>query len=146
MNGRHVLVLGLGESGLAMARWCLREGARVRVADTRLRPPMLDAARALDVDLRLGSIDPDLLDGVDAIALSPGLAPRAEPQRALLDAARARAIPVMSEIELFARKLDAMKAADGYVPRVVAITGTNGKTTVTKLVGRLCAAAGRSCR
>jgi len=145
LRDRTVLVLGLGESGLAMARWCLREGARVRVADTRLRPPMVDAARALAVDLRLGSIDPEQLDGIDAIAISPGLSPRAEPQRALLDAARARAVPVLSEIELFAQKLSALKAADGYAPRVVAITGTNGKTTVTKLVGRLCEAAGRRC-
>lgn len=143
MIGRHVLVLGLGESGLAMARWCVAEGATVRVADTRAAPPGLDALRAIsaDVDVRLGPFDAALLDGIDLIAISPGLAPNAEPQRSLLAAA---GVEVVGEIELFARKLAALKTGTGYAPQVVAITGTNGKTTVTRLVGRLCASAGRA--
>lgn len=142
-DARHVLVLGLGESGLAMARWCLREGRRVRIADTREAPPMRAALGDADVDLRLGAFDASLVDGIDVVAISPGLSPLAEPQRGLLAIARERRIEVVGEIELFARKLAALKADAGYAPRVVAITGTNGKTTVTKLVGRLCEAAGR---
>ena len=150
MQQRSVLVLGLGESGLAMARWCLREGARVRVADTRAAPPKVEALQAIDarldahVDIRLGPFADGLLDGIDLIAISPGLAPIAEPQRSLLAHAARSGIPVCSEIELFAHKLAALKADEGYTPRVVAITGTNGKTTVTRLVGKLCESAGRS--
>ena len=146
MQQRSVLVLGLGESGLAMARWCLREGARVRVADTRAAPPKFDALKAIEVraDIRLGPFADDLLDGIDLIAISPGLAPIAEPQRSLLANAAQSGIPVCSEIELFAQKLAALKASEGYMPRVVAITGTNGKTTVTRLVGKLCESAGKS--
>ncbi|MBR4876874.1 MAG: UDP-N-acetylmuramoyl-L-alanine--D-glutamate ligase, partial [Rhodocyclaceae bacterium] len=76
LNGRRVLVLGLGESGLAMARWCVRHGAQVRVADTRANPPgraMLDKA----VKGRFGvPFAMDLLDGVDLLCLSPGIDPR----------------------------------------------------------------------
>ena len=150
LNQRSVLVLGLGESGLAMARWCLREGARVRVADTRETPPKLDALRAIDthadarVDVRLGTFTDDLLAGIDLIAISPGLAPSAQPQRSLLARAAQSRIPVCGEIELFAHKLAALKASEGYLPRVLATTGTNGKTTVTRLVGKLCESAGLS--
>ena len=146
---RSVLVLGLGESGLAMARWCRREGARVRVADTRVEPPKrgaLVAASGGDVDVRLGTFDATLLDGIDLVAISPGLAPRAAPQASLLADAAERGVPVVGEIELFAQKLAVLEASTGYAPRVVAITGTNGKTTVTRLVGRLCDGAGRSAR
>ena len=145
LNRRAVLVLGLGESGLAMARWCLREGARVRVADTRRAPPKLEALKAIDAgaDVRLGPFADDLLDGIDAIAISPGLSPLVEPQRALLTRAAQASIPVCSEIELFAQKLAELRASEGYLPRVVAITGTNGKTTVTRLVGKLCESAGK---
>ncbi len=148
LTQRSVLVLGLGESGLAMARWCLREGARVRVADTREAPPKLDALRAIatnagaHVDVRLGPFSDELLAGIDLIAISPGLAPIAEPQRSLLARAAQSHIPGCSEIELFAQKLATLKASEGYMPRVLAITGTNGKTTVTRLVGKLCESAG----
>ena len=144
LRDRSVLVLGLGESGLAMARWCLREGARVRAADTRESPPHRDAAAALDIDLKLGAFDASLLEGIDLVAISPGLSPIGAPQATLLAAAKTANIPVVGEIELFARKLAALKIERGYDPRVVAITGTNGKTTVTKLVGEMCRAAGRS--
>ena len=144
LDQRSVLVLGLGESGLAMTRWCLLEGARVRVADTRAEPPNRQQLESLDVEARFGAFDASLLDGIDLVAISPGLSPRIEPQAALLDAARAAGIPVVGEIALFASKLAALKATTGYDPRVVAITGTNGKTTVTRLVGALCASAGRS--
>jgi len=142
LRDRAVLVLGLGESGLAMARWCLREGARVRVADTRAAPPKR-AALGPEFEVRLGAFDETLLDGIQLVAISPGLAPTAEPQASLLAAAKRDGIEVVGEIELFARKLAALRLADGYAPRLVAITGTNGKTTVTRLTGAMCEAAGR---
>ena len=141
---KFVLVLGLGESGLAMARWCLREGARVRVADTRDLPPRHDAAVALDVEVVRGAFTDALLDDVDLIAISPGLSPLDPSLSPLLAVAESRGLPVVGEIELFARKLAALKDASAYAPRVVAITGTNGKTTVTHLTGRMCESAGRS--
>ena len=144
LKAKHILILGLGESGLAMARWCAREGASVCVADTRSEPPMLAALRAAlpDADIRLGNFTLDLLGGIELVAISPGLALSAEPQRAILDAAHELALPVWGEIELFAQKLLQLKGDRGYAPRVVAITGTNGKTTVTSLLGKCCARAG----
>ncbi|MBL8478007.1 MAG: UDP-N-acetylmuramoyl-L-alanine--D-glutamate ligase, partial [Sterolibacteriaceae bacterium] len=75
LQGRHVLILGLGESGLACARWCARQGARVRVADTRAAPPYLDELRrrVTSADFRPGEFDKGLLDGIDLLVLSPGL-------------------------------------------------------------------------
>ena len=79
LSGKHVLVLGLGESGLASARWCARQGACVRVADTRTAPPFLDELqrRLLDnsasADFVAGEFDKTLLDGIDLLVLSPGL-------------------------------------------------------------------------
>jgi UDP-N-acetylmuramoylalanine--D-glutamate ligase len=136
--GTHVLVLGLGESGLAMARWCARQGAELRVADSRAAPPGLDAlARDIPAaELRCGQFDDSLLDGIMLLALSPGLAPH-EP---LVLEARRRRIEIVGEIELFARALRDL----GWRERtkVIAITGTNGKTTTTTLTGALCRACG----
>ena len=136
--GIHVLVLGLGESGLAMTRWCARQGAELRVADSRATPPGLDAlARDIPAaELRCGQFDDSLLDGIALLALSPGLAPH-EP---LVQEAKRRGIEVVGEIELFARALRDL----GWRERtkVIAITGTNGKTTTTTLTGALCRACG----
>lgn len=145
--GKTALVLGLGESGLAMALWLARAGARVRVADTRADPARLPALRAAvaDVEFIAGAFDEALLDGADFVAVSPGLAP----QRELADitpAAAARGMPVWGEIELFAQALAALKLERGYAPKVIAITGTNGKTTVTSLTGLLCRRAGLSTK
>ena len=144
-EGKQVLVLGLGESGLAMARWLARCGARVRVADTRTAPdrlPQLKDAHP-DAEFVAGEFGVALLDGVDVVAVSPGLAPARE-LAAILPAAQEKNIPVWGEIELFAQALAALKAERGYAPKVLAITGTNGKTTVTSLTGHLCRAAGLS--
>ncbi|MGA2550803.1 MAG: UDP-N-acetylmuramoyl-L-alanine--D-glutamate ligase [Burkholderiaceae bacterium] len=145
---KSVLVLGLGESGLAMALWCRREGAHVKVADSRDHPPAQDALACShpDIAIHTGGFAGELLEGVDLIAISPGLAPSLVPQRTLLDAARERGIPVWGEIEFFARKLADLKTRNGYAPWVIAITGTNGKTTVTSLTGKLCAKAGLAAR
>ena len=132
----NVLVLGLGETGLSMAAWLARRGSRVRVADTRERPPGLDQLRAAvpDVDLRLGGADEGLLAGMDLLAISPGV-PRELP---VVGAALARGIPVRGDVELFAREVQAAVPR----PRIVAITGTNGKSTVTALAGAMCREAG----
>ncbi|MBI3229711.1 MAG: UDP-N-acetylmuramoyl-L-alanine--D-glutamate ligase, partial [Burkholderiales bacterium] len=145
-SGQHVLVLGLGESGLAMARWLRHCGAQVRVADTREAPQRLPALLELAategpaLEFVSGELTAALLDGVQFVAVSPGLAPRLELAQ-ILPAAQERNIPVWGEIELFAQALAALKET-GYAPKVIAITGTNGKTTVTSIVGLLCARAG----
>ena len=141
-----VLVLGLGESGLAMARWCARHGAQVRVADTREAPANLPALRAHvpEAEFVGGPFAVSLLDGVTLVAISPGLSPLDANVAALLSAANAHSVPVWGEIELFARALAGLKAAQGYAPRVLAITGTNGKTTTTALTGALVERAGKT--
>ena len=146
-EGKHALVLGLGESGLAMALWLARSGARVRVADTRQSPDRLPALRdaVADAEFIAGPFGAALLDGVDFVAVSPGLAPKRELAE-IIPAAAEKNIPVWGEIELFAQALAALKEERGYRPKVIAITGTNGKTTVTSLVGLLCQRAGLSVR
>jgi UDP-N-acetylmuramoylalanine--D-glutamate ligase len=149
LQGKHVLILGLGDSGLAMARWCARLGAAsLRVWDSREAAPKdEDLKRDLPQAERLhGALDVDaLLDGserIDAVFKSPGLAPRDGRIAPLLQGAAERGLWVAGELELFARALAALKAAHGYAPKVLAITGTNGKTTTTALTGLLCERAG----
>ena len=205
----HVLVLGLGASGLAMARWCARHGAVLTVADTREAPPQLAALRAElpGVVFVGGPLSAALVEGtpVRAVYRSPGLSPASVAP--VVDAARAMGLPVGGELDLFARALsdlriveeapaieaavapeppagtepapdtaepDAAEPAEaaepavalpeddddsftplaepvvvppapkGYTPAVLAITGTNGKTTVTALTGQLAERAGKS--
>ncbi len=139
------LILGLGESGLANARWLAREGAALRVADTRAEPPMLAALRAELPDARFvaGAFDEALLDGVDLVAISPGLSPTHSDAKLVVAAASKRGVEVVGEIELFARALAKLKSERGYAPHVVGVTGTNGKTTTTRLAGLLIARSGR---
>ena len=146
-DAKTALVLGLGESGLAMALWLARSGALVRVADTRETPERLAALQAAvpQAQFIAGAFTADLLDGVDFVAVSPGLAPQRELAH-IAPAAAEKNIPVWGEIELFAQALAALKAERGYAPKVIAITGTNGKTTVTSLVGLLCERAGLATR
>jgi len=138
LSGKHVLVLGLGESGLACARWCARQGARLRVADTRAAPPYLDELnrRVPGADFRSGEFDQALLAGIDLLVLSPGLPGNLR----VLVQARAAGIPVVGEIELFAQGLRRL----GQSAPVLAITGTNGKTTTTALTGHLLRATGKT--
>jgi UDP-N-acetylmuramoylalanine--D-glutamate ligase len=142
-EGKQVLVLGLGESGLAMALWLTRCGARLRVADTRAEPERLSILRGAvpDVEFIGGPFAAGLLDGIDFVAVSPGLAPARELAE-IIPAAQEKNIPLWGEIELFAQALAALRTEREYAPKVIAITGTNGKTTVTSLTGLLCRRAG----
>jgi len=146
-NGKLALVLGLGESGLAMAQWLARCGARVRVADTRAEPARLPALceAVPGAEFVAGEFDAALLDGVAFVAISPGLAPNRE-LAAIAPVAAEQGIPLWGEIELFAQALASLKGSQGYSPKVIAITGTNGKTTVTSLTGLLCRRAGFDTR
>jgi len=208
----HVLILGLGASGLAMARWCARHGAIVTVADTREAPPQLAQLREELPGARFvgGPFTASLVEGTPlrAVYRSPGLSPSSI--AAVIDAARAVGLPVGGELDLFAQALadlrtmelneevEAVDAAEtfdagetqtapepqtsqasetseasvesapqlqdddddsftptpeviapppepkGYTPAVLAITGTNGKTTVTSLTGQLVERAGKT--
>ncbi|HGF4016126.1 MULTISPECIES: UDP-N-acetylmuramoyl-L-alanine--D-glutamate ligase [Burkholderia] len=140
-----VLVLGLGESGLAIARWCARHGCRLRIADTREAPPHLAALQAEGIDAEFvgGAFTPALLDGgVEIVGLSPGLSPLEPALAVLLAAAHERGVAVWGELEFFAQALRAL-GTSGYQPKVLAITGTNGKTTTTSLMGLLCQRSGK---
>ena len=148
LNGREVLVLGLGASGLAMARWCVLAGARVTVADTRAAPPQagLLAEEMPQVERVQAAFD-ETLFGRRAWALicrSPGIAPAQ--MAGLLQAARSVGVPVVGELDLFAQALQALanpspqpseSPVEPYQPKVLAITGTNGKTTTTALTAHL---------
>jgi UDP-N-acetylmuramoylalanine--D-glutamate ligase len=138
LSGKRVLVLGLGETGLSLARWITRDGGLVRVADTRSAPPALEALRTAlpQAEVRTGAFADGLLDGTDLVAASPGV-PLSMP---LVQSALARGLEVVGDVELFARFLARHPGA-----RVVAITGTNGKSTVTALAGHMCRAAGLDC-
>jgi UDP-N-acetylmuramoylalanine--D-glutamate ligase len=131
----HTLVVGLGKTGLSIARHLQATGKPFAVADTRAEPPGLAQLRALapQVAVASGALHAGLLAGVDEVVVSPGLAADGP----LFDAARARAIPVVGDIELFARRARAP---------VVGITGTNGKSTVTTLVGHMARRAGLAAR
>ena len=138
----HVLVLGLGNSGLAMARWCASRGAKVQVWDSREDPPQAAVLRETWPEIGLHSGLPLVADlaGVQLLLKSPGLAPGDERIAPLLAAAQARGIAVAAELDLFVAALAELKAERGYSPKLLAITGTNGKTTTTAmcalLVGR----------
>ncbi|MEJ7686044.1 MAG: UDP-N-acetylmuramoyl-L-alanine--D-glutamate ligase [Variovorax sp.] len=194
----HVLILGLGASGMAMARWCARHGATLTVADTRDAPPQLAALQSeLPEAIFIGGpFSAALVEGttVRAVYRSPGLAPASI--AAVVDAARAMGLPVGGELDLFALALRDLRTVEdaalseeaemqeppvpatqelptsevapvdeddddtdaplalvaappapapkGYTPAVLAVTGTNGKTTVTALAGQLVARSGKT--
>jgi UDP-N-acetylmuramoylalanine--D-glutamate ligase len=143
---QHVLVLGLGASGLAMARWCARCGASVTVADTRAAPPQLSVLQRELPEARFvgGPLDADLLAGlaISVIFKSPGLTPADVAVVAIV--AKTKGVRVVGELALFSDALAALKVSRDYQPKVLAVTGTNGKTTVTSLTGQLVARAGKS--
>ena len=153
---QHFLILGLGESGFAMAKWCLRHGVSVKLADTRDTNALSEIQNAWLSELEFaglksshfGPLDDDLLKDVEVIGISPGLSPLQEPAQSFLAKAQESQIDIWSEIEFFARAIAAMERmsqADEvqYKPSILAVTGTNGKTTTTALTGQLCERAGK---
>ncbi len=150
------LIMGLGESGVAMAKWCLRNGAVVRFVDTREQSKFSDQQNAwLDElrtaglkDIQFGPFSDDLLTNIEVIGISPGLSPLQEPTESFLVKARKARIDVWGEIEFFARAIAALSrmaqaSESTYASKVLAVTGTNGKTTTTALTGQLCERAGK---
>jgi len=135
---QRVLVLGLGDSGLAMARWCVRFGAQVTVWDSRAQPPQL-AALGDTAQFITGELTAEIAAGFNAVLKSPGLSPLDARLKAVYEYGPA----VRGELDLFADALAALKAQHGYAPAVLAITGTNGKTTTTCMTGLLVERAGR---
>jgi UDP-N-acetylmuramoylalanine--D-glutamate ligase len=147
LSNTPVLVLGLGASGLAMARWCARAHAQVTVVDTREQPPGLQALRQEWPDVQFKQVDtfaPELVQGtaIRAVCRSPGLSPAQIAP--VLDAARAAGVPVWGELDLFWMALQQLKTTQAYAPKLLAVTGTNGKTTVTALTGQLVERAGKT--
>jgi UDP-N-acetylmuramoylalanine--D-glutamate ligase len=140
-----VLVLGLGESGLAMARWCARHGAAVTVWDSREAPPQLATLQAELPAARFfsGALGTEHLAGVKLVLKSPGLAPNDGRISSLLGEARQIGLAISGELDLFSRALADLKADRGYAPKVLAITGTNGKTTTTAMTALLVERTGR---
>ncbi|HEY0841532.1 UDP-N-acetylmuramoyl-L-alanine--D-glutamate ligase [Methylotenera sp.] len=133
LKDKKVLVLGLGDTGLSALRWLHSQGARLSVADTRDVPPGLDALKAElpNAVVFTGALKPAVFDGVDLAVISPGV-PLSEPE---IQAAIQRGMQVVGDVELFAQYRPASA-------KLIAITGANGKTTVTTLVGEMCKAAG----
>jgi UDP-N-acetylmuramoylalanine--D-glutamate ligase len=132
---QYAVIVGLGRTGISCARYLRARGWRLAVTDTRAKPP--ERARLAELDatipVRVGGLDPALLDGAELVVASPGVSLE-EP---FFVEARRRGLEVVGDIELFARAADAP---------VVGITGTNGKSTVTTLVGRMAARAGLHVR
>ncbi len=145
LHNQSVLILGLGDSGLAMARWCVRNGAQVQVVDTRAEPPHLAALRAELPQVKFvhGEFEANLVVGQDvrAVFKSPGLSP--ESVAPVWNAAVVAGLWVGTELTLFAQALTDLQNSMAYHPKVLAITGTNGKTTVTSLTGQLLERAGK---
>lgn len=130
---QQYLVLGLGHSGLSALRWLRTQGLAVRVADSRLAPPNLATVQQQmpELEIHLGEFHDGLLDDVQCVVISPGLSL----QTPLLQTAMQRGIEIVGDIELFAR-------ACPTSAKRIGITGSNGKTTVTSMVGEICQAAG----
>ncbi|MDO5055764.1 MAG: UDP-N-acetylmuramoyl-L-alanine--D-glutamate ligase [Lautropia sp.] len=146
LGQQRAAVIGLGESGLAMARWLARKGASVQVFDDRAEPPGLAALREAvpGAVFACRPLDAGLLDGEDAptlLAWSPGVSIVTGSAAALHAAAQARGVPVLGELDFFMDEVARQREA-GHAARVVAITGTNGKTTVTRMTAFLANEAG----
>jgi UDP-N-acetylmuramoylalanine--D-glutamate ligase len=132
-TNQHAVVLGLGETGLSVMRWLLKQGAIVTMADSRLNPPGVDELLKAypNIKIHTGPFELQVLMDSDLIVSSPGV-PLSEPA---IQAAIAQGKQVVGDIELFALHRPATS-------KVIAITGSNGKTTVTTLVGEICKRAG----
>ncbi|MBL8497154.1 UDP-N-acetylmuramoyl-L-alanine--D-glutamate ligase [Nitrosomonas sp. JL21] len=137
LRGKTILVLGMGETGLSMVKWLSRQGAQVRVADSRKEPPGWKEISETfpQAQIHRGNFIPEIFGSVDLIAISPGV-PVAEPA---VQQAIQRGIPLVGDMALF---VWALQQSDLPKPKVLAITGSNGKTTVTAMVGAMLKSAG----
>ncbi|MDC9727012.1 MAG: UDP-N-acetylmuramoyl-L-alanine--D-glutamate ligase [Candidatus Thioglobus sp.] len=127
------LVLGIGITGFSIARFLAKQKIAFKVADSRQQPSMFVefSAEFPNSDISLGAWDQSILEGIDEVFISPGIA-QTQP---IVVWAREKNIPVISDIELFSRYVNAP---------VVGITGTNGKSTVTQLLGEMALASGKN--
>ncbi len=134
LKDKHCIVVGLGDTGFSAAKWLARQGARVTVADSRTVPPNLEAMHIAvpQAELRLGAFDETTFSDAELLIVSPGVALATKE----IAAATARGIPTVGDVELFAQ------AIVGTDCKAIAITGANGKSTVTSMVGAMCTAAG----
>ena len=139
LKDQNILILGLGESGLSMVRWCVFCGANVWVVDDRETPPHLATLKAElpQVQFIHGGFEAGVLNAVPvkAVFKSPGLSP--EVVKDLWTHAQAVGLSVGTELTLFALAMNELKRKSLYAPNVLAVTGTNGKTTVTSLTATL---------
>ena len=140
---QKALVVGLGASGEACARFLLKRDWSVIATDTRQTPPALSRLQELQ-DFEFFCLDEALnqLDGVELLVMSPGISPWHSAVTPLVQKALSMGIEMVGEIELFARELNRLEKQRGYKPKVIAITGTNGKTTTTALTTKMAAAGG----
>jgi UDP-N-acetylmuramoylalanine--D-glutamate ligase len=129
VRGKRVTVAGAARSGIAASRLLASRGAKVTLSDTRPQVSEAEPLRQLGVELELGGHRTETFTNADLIVMSPGVPP-AQP---IIASARQRGVPVIGELELASRWLQG---------RVVAITGTKGKSTTTELTGRILEAAG----
>jgi UDP-N-acetylmuramoylalanine--D-glutamate ligase len=137
LSGRKTLVLGLGDTGLSCAKWLAARGALVSVADSREQPPHMQALvdAVPSAKLHCGPFQDEVLQAADMLVVSPGV-PLAEPAVAR---AVQKGIETVGDVELFARALKAFNKDC----RVIAITGSNGKSTVTAMCGAMSESAGK---
>jgi UDP-N-acetylmuramoylalanine--D-glutamate ligase len=146
LEHQNVIILGLGISGLAMARWCARYGATVTVVDSRVNPPQLEQLKTElpSTHFVCSQFQSSLLENseIDYLLISPGIKPADISQ--IVATAKEKAICIGNELTLFNLGLIDLRASQAYKPFVLAITGTNGKTTVTSLTGKLVACTNMS--
>ena len=130
---QHQLVIGLGESGMALVRHAARTGVPVTVYDSRQAPAQLSVLQSKypQVAVHCGAFKDEYLDGITQVLLSPGLSPHVDPLKSILASAAQRNVEVVGELAVFMQALGELNDKSGYAPKVLAVTGTNGKTTVT---------------
>jgi len=138
-HDKSVLVLGAGDTGLSVVGYLGRMGARVRVADSRDRPPGADDIRSLGYELVTGPWTDGLFSDAELVVASPGVAVAGPACDPAIKRAVAAGKKFVGDIELFAWKQNEIT---GSKPKVIGITGSNGKSTVTAMTGAMCAAAG----
>ncbi len=129
VDGKRVAVAGAARSGIAASELLAKRGARVTLSDTRADVPEAEPLRRLGVELELGGHRTETFTESDLVVMSPGV----PPDQPVISQARERGVPIIGELELASRWLRG---------RIVAITGTKGKSTTTELTGRILQAAG----